>query len=66
MLASSLIWLFLAFLVTAVQLNKRMLTPLNACKKQLGAKMLLCVLRAVLNCTRRDESKVTSWKGEKK
>jgi len=66
MLASSLIWLFLAFLVTAVRLNKRMLAPLNACKKQLGANTLLCVLRAVLNYSRRDDSKVTSRKGGKK
>lgn len=48
-----------------------MLTP-SACKKQLGANMneqpraLLCVLTAVLNCTRRGDSSVTSWKGEKK
>ena len=66
MLASSLIWLFLAFLVTAVRLNKRMLAPLNACKKQLGANTLLCVLRAVQNYSRRDDSKVTSRKGGKK
>lgn len=48
-----------------------MLTP-SACKKQLGANMneqpraLLCVLTAVLNYTRRGDSSVTSWKGEKK
>lgn len=42
------------------------------CKKQLRASLneqpeeLFCILTAVLNCNRRGESKVTSWKGERK
>lgn len=69
MFASSLVWLFIGFCVTGAQLNKRMLIPSGVCKKQPGASLneqvSLRILTAVLNYTRRGESKVTSWKGER-